>query len=543
MGQCNKNNTDEIWVFGDTRDRRLFAKSLSLLSKAVKLGRQINGKTAVVMFAFAKAPIGTQTAEDGCVLNTAFEKEAFIHGADKVCFLENDHFAAPSPHGFAPPLADFAKEKKPRIVLFPMTDFSRELAARTAAINETGLLADCIEIKVNNNRLFSGVSPAWGGEIMSELAFADGLKTGFATVQSHGTPDPTAMETKGLVEHIPVQVEAQNRLTLIESFVEPITEDRLEDAKTIVVGGAGLANAEGFGLVRALAAASGGQVGATRPPVLLHWVEEDRLIGQTGKSVRPNLLFSIGTSGAVQYTAGIMGSKTIVAINKDPGASIFKIADIGIVADARTFLPILNERVRQAVMRKLADALCEKERIETSEDGFGDKIKSMRKARNWSVEKLAASTGQTPEFIHQVENDEIAPPVSFLVRLAGAIGIDPGTFLKSDEKARILNRRTDAYVKRTKNYSYQTLTSGSENDHLRAFMVTIKPHHAHKPVAYKHEGEEFIFVMDGKLEFTLGSKVYVLTKGESIHFNSDIPHKLKSLSSDKTQCLVMLNTL
>ena len=132
--------------------------------------------------------------------------------------------------------------------------------------------------------------------------------------------------------------------------MEPVEARRLEDARTVVVGGAGLGDMRGFGLVRELAAALGGEVGATRPPVLHHWVDEERLIGQTGKIVRPKLLISAGTSGAIQYTAGIMEADTIVAINRDPAAPIFHIADIGIVADAGTFLPLLTRHAKQSAM-------------------------------------------------------------------------------------------------------------------------------------------------------------------------------------------------
>ena len=104
-------------------------------------------------------------------------------------------------------------------------------------------------------------------------------------------------------------------------------------------------------------------------------------------------------------------------------------------------------------------------------------------------------------------------------------------------------RRAQAFIKRTRSYSYKTLTPEAENSHLRAFMVTIESHRAHKPVEYKHEGEEFIFVMDGDLELTLGGRTHVLKQGESIHFNSDIPHKLKSLSNEATRFLVTLYTL
>ena len=146
-------------------------------------------------------------------------------------------------------------------------------------------------------------------------------------------------------------------LTFISSSPEPPEHRKLEDAHIVVVGGAGLGNSEGFRAVRELAVTLGGEIGATRPPVLQHWVDEDRLIGQTGKAVRPRLLLSIGTSGAVQYTAGIMESETIVAINRDPKASIFQVADLGIVADWKHIVPLLVQKTKQVVMRKLADTL------------------------------------------------------------------------------------------------------------------------------------------------------------------------------------------
>jgi len=282
-------------------------------------------------------------------------------------------------------------------------------------------------------------------------------------------------------------------------------------------------------------------VGATRPPVLQHWVDEERLIGQTGKTISPNLLFSIATSGAVQYTAGIMEAKTIVALNRDRHAPIFQVADVGIVADARTFLPLLTRRVKQVVMRKLADALYEDQKAGTRA-GFGAKVLTLREAHRWSREALAQATGQSPEFIARVEMDEVVPHVSFLLSLARALKVDPGTFLRKEEKTMIRGQRAEAFIRRTQNYSYETLTPGAENQHLRAFMITIEPREAHKPVAYKHEGEEFILVMEGALVLTLGGKTHHLKPGESRHFNSETPHKLKSHSDEPTRCVVVLYT-
>jgi electron transfer flavoprotein alpha subunit len=203
---------------------------------------------------------------------------------------------------------------------------------------------------------------------------------------------------------------------------------------------------------------------------------------------------------------------------------------------------MLTTRVKQTVMRKMADVLCES-KGEDSEKGFGAKVCKLRQDHGWSVEDLAEKAGQTPEFIERIENEEFSPPVSFLLRLAKAMNIDPGIFLRKEEKDIIRGQRSTAFTRRTRNYSYQTLTPGAENDHLRAFMVTIEAKQTHKPVEYKHEGEEFIYVMEGELELILGGTRHHLKTGESIHFNSEIPHKLKSLSNQNTHCLVTLYTV
>ena len=542
----NKTVTKEIWVFGDLRHKRLFRFSLNVLAKAREIARGIDGKAVMV---FLGAPdVGAPSKKDtnSVSFESAF-KDSFSRGADRVCVLENDQFSDPLCDIFAEAFADAVKQQMPMLVLFALTDFGREMAARAARICDAGLMADCVDLQIKDNRIV-GLCPAWGGEIMAEITYSEGHGTGFATVhpqvQTQDEMVPEKGRAKGDVKRIPVETNPDmSRPRLLSRFPEPAEHRKLEEAEIVVVGGAGLGNIEGFGLVRELAAAVGGEVAGTRPPVLLHWVDEDRLIGQTGKAVRPNLLFSIGTSGAIQYTAGITESKTIVAVNRDANAPIFQVADLGIVMDAKTFLPLLTAQAKQVVMRKLADVLSDTQGVTGEAGSFGSKIKKIRESREWNVEQLAKATGQTPEFLTLVESDKMSPPVSFLLRLSGALGVDPGTFLSREEQSVIRDQRAQAFIKRTKSYSYETLTPGAEESHLRAFMVTIESHHAHKPVEYRHEGEEFIFVMEGDLEFVLGGKPHVLKKGESIHFNSDIPHKLKSLSNEPTRCLVMLYTV
>jgi electron transfer flavoprotein alpha subunit len=306
--------TKDIWVFGDLRSERLFGFSLNVLAKARELSRTVGGRAVVVCL--------------GQLEDTSTDV--------------------------------------PLLLLFPLTDFGREIAARTARIRNGGLIADCADLRVDEGEIV-GTCPAWGGQIVAEITFSDPSVTGFATVHPHVCPPADVPGEPGTVERITVErVHETKGPNLLSRSQEPAEGRMLEDAATVVVGGAGLGNMEGFGLVRELAAAVGGEVAATRPPALQHWVDEERMIGQTGKTVRPNLLFSIGTSGAIQYTAGITEAKTIVAINRDPSAPIFQVADFGVVADAKTFVPLLTARAKKAVMRKLADALTHDKKAEGS---------------------------------------------------------------------------------------------------------------------------------------------------------------------------------
>ncbi|MGD8257156.1 MAG: FAD-binding protein [Desulfobacterales bacterium] len=534
----------EIWVLGDLRNERFFGFSLNLLAKARELAEQVSGKAAMVLMGLS--------ADDDELKNTpisqAFipvseaEKSSLAHGADKVYIFDIKGLSVPRADIFEHVLANAVLKHRPMLVLFALTDFGRELAARTATVCNCGLIADCLDLRIEKGGVVT-TSPSWGGEIMAEITFSNSHTTGFATVQPHVHRAQEVPGKAGVVERMRVDCpDAANRIKLLSSEVEPAEHRKLEEANVVVVGGAGLGSMEDFGLVRELAAAMGGEVGATRPPVLQHWVEEKRLIGQTGKAVRPGILLSVGTSGAVQYTAGITEAKTIVAINRDQNSPIFQIADLGVVTDAKTFLPMLTTKLKQVVMRKMADVLCEEKGAEPGE-GFGAKVCKLREDHDWSVEDMAGATGQTPEFIEQIENEEFSPSVSFLLSLAKALNVDPSTFLRKEEKEIIRGQRSKAFTKRTRIYSYQTLTPGAESNHLRAFIVTIESRQAHKPVEYKHEGEEFIYVMEGELEVNLGSKNHHLKTGESIHFNSDIPHKLKSLSNQDTRCLVVLYTV
>ena len=169
------------------------------------------------------------------------------------------------------------------------------------------------------------------------------------------------------------------------------------------------------------------------------------------------------------------------------------------------------------------------------------KMKKLRKEKGLSYKYLANETGYTPEYIKEVEEQDKIPPVSFVIQLSKALSIDSGTFLDEEQES-LSKKRIESYKKRTEAYSYKSLTPGAKTKHMKAFLVTIEPKQQHEMVEYHHEGEEFIYVLKGKLEIVIGDNVNILNKGESIHFNSAITHKLRNLSSSKTELIVVVYT-
>jgi len=166
-----------------------------------------------------------------------------------------------------------------------------------------------------------------------------------------------------------------------------------------------------------------------------------------------------------------------VAVNRDPHASIFRIADFGVVADALSFLPAFILEVKSHLFKEIADLY--RTQVSTGRDpksvSFGRRIRKMREDQRMSVVDLAEKTGQPPEFIEQVESDSLTPPVSFLLQLSQALQIDPSGFLTDQEKIQIDGKRQEGYAKRTQNYSYRTLTPGAADKHLRALWSRLNP--------------------------------------------------------------------
>jgi len=168
----------------------------------------------------------------------------------------------------------------------------------------------------------------------------------------------------------------------------------------------------------------------------------------------------------------------------------------------------------------------------------GKTIKKARTGKKYSLDRVANETGFSVAYLKEVESGKAIPPVGALLQIARALEIDSGSLLKEPESK--LKSRIKAHTKRTDNYAYRTLTPGAENKHLKAFRVQIEAQQDHKGVDYHHEGEEFVYVLSGKIEVVVGEHINTLVAGDSLHFNSGIRHKLRSVSDEKAELIVVI---
>jgi len=176
------------------------------------------------------------------------------------------------------------------------------------------------------------------------------------------------------------------------------------------------------------------------------------------------------------------------------------------------------------------------------EKSFGAKMRQLRQMRKISFEHLANMTGFSQRYLKEIEESKVIPPVAAVIQISKALSVNSGSFLSAEEKEASEKRRKEGFYKRTQAYSYKTLTPEAETKHMKAFLVTIDPRQDHRMVEYRHEGEEFIYVLRGEVEVRVGENPNILKKGETLHFDSGIPHKLRNLSEEEAKLLVVLYT-
>jgi transcriptional regulator with XRE-family HTH domain len=172
---------------------------------------------------------------------------------------------------------------------------------------------------------------------------------------------------------------------------------------------------------------------------------------------------------------------------------------------------------------------------------LGKRLVTLRKEKKMTLKNLANETGLSTAYINQVEKGEVIPPVSVILQVSRALEIDSSILLRQERK-RVDKKSAEDYQKRTEDYTYQTLTPEARHKHLKAFKIFVDPKSDHKGIRYQHQGEEFIYVLKGKMEVMVGENKNILSPGESLHFNSSIVHRLRNISDKKAELLVVLYT-
>jgi electron transfer flavoprotein alpha subunit len=277
-------------------------------------------------------------------------QEAITLGADKVYLAAHPTFAEFNGEAYTFLIGELCKQVQPALCLMGQTDWGRDLAPRLAARLGAGLCMDCVEVRFDPERKQTFQSrPVFGGKAIAVMASAAGTMQ-VDTVRPTSMA-PLAPQAGRSGQSVPLSLSfdpSQQKAKVTKREKLPTEGMKLEEARTIVAGGGGVGGVEGFAMLKELAQGLGGAVGATRVPVDEKWVPLSQEIGQTGKIVSPELYIAVGISGATQHITGILGSKCIVAINRDPDANIFKVANYGVVADYRQVLPTLIEKIKTA---------------------------------------------------------------------------------------------------------------------------------------------------------------------------------------------------
>lgn len=326
-------NGKEIWVIVEQVGGEIKPVSHEVLHAAKSLAAQSGGQE-VVAFCLGEEP------------SSACASALVKHGADRVSVLKHPDLALFNCGAYLAALVPLITANPPSAILLSATNHGKELASALTARVAAGLATDCISLELDSGRRLRVRRPVYGGRAISTLLFKEGvipivtLRPNVFRAFDGVAGNPGAIEAR--------DVEISPLMTKVREIVkETGTSLDITEARILVSGGLGMQNGENFKLLEELAGVLGGAVGASRPVVDNGWRKYSNQVGQTGRTVSPDLYFACGISGAVQHLAGMSSSKCIVAINKDPNAPIFSVADYGIVGDVLQVVPMLTQAFRK----------------------------------------------------------------------------------------------------------------------------------------------------------------------------------------------------
>ncbi|MBV7273341.1 electron transfer flavoprotein subunit alpha/FixB family protein [Clostridium sp. PL3] len=322
-----------VWVFAEQRDGNLQKVSLELLGK----GRDLADKLGVELTALL---LGND------IDNIA--KELLAYGADKVIYAESPLLKHFTTDGYTKVICDLINEVKPEAMLVGATFIGRDLGPRVAARLATGLTADCTSLDIDSeNKNLLMTRPAFGGNLMATIVCGD-HRPQMSTVRPGVFEKLVKDESRtGTIQKIAAKITAEDIRTRTIDVVKACKDCMdIGEAKVIVSGGRGLGSKEGFELLKEAADILGGTIAGSRAAIDNGWLDKAYQVGQTGKTVRPNLYIACGISGAIQHLAGMQDSDYIIAVNKDADAPIMKVADLALVGDYRKILPEIVSEIR-----------------------------------------------------------------------------------------------------------------------------------------------------------------------------------------------------
>ena len=317
-----------VFVIAEQRDGKIMKVSYELVGKARELADDLGQDVVAVLMGSGVEAVAGDLAKAG---------------ADKVIVVDDPMLAEYVTEPYAKAVTAVIKANDPEIVIFGASSIGRDLAPRVSARIHTGLTADCTKLEIDpETKLLNMTRPAFGGNIMATILCAD-FRPQMATVRPGVMQALESCDKVGTVEKFDVAFDAADMNVEICEVVKTNKKSvDITEAKILVSGGRGLGSAEGFGQLKDLADALGGEVSASRAAVDNGWIDKDRQVGQTGKTVRPDLYVACGISGAIQHAAGMEESEFIVAINREESAPIFGICDLGIVGDLNKIVPKLT---------------------------------------------------------------------------------------------------------------------------------------------------------------------------------------------------------
>jgi electron transfer flavoprotein alpha subunit/NAD-dependent dihydropyrimidine dehydrogenase PreA subunit len=323
-----------VWVFAEQRRGQINRVTMELLGKAQQLARELKQKVAAVL-------IGDQVS--------GLADAVIRFGAETVYVAEHEILKDYRTEPYAQVLRELIISRKPNILLMGATHIGRDLAPRVSRGVGSGLTADCTELSIDPGEgILLQTRPAFGGNVMATIVNRYS-RPQIATVRPgvmEAVPTPDQRGT--IVAHVPHLSEEAIGTKVLDVVKETKAHVDLTQAKIIVAGGRGANDAAGFELLSQLSAMLHAELAGTRVAFENGWIPASRQVGQTGVTVRPDLYIACGVSGAIQHRAGMMDSKFIVAINKDPYAPIFKVADWGIVGDLFEVVPELIHQLQAA---------------------------------------------------------------------------------------------------------------------------------------------------------------------------------------------------